>query len=146
MVWSVISLEDELETPVTWSESTCSLARRRVIWRCKLTEHRGHKILKCPPVQLWHLTNGIMRPVLLLRHLHFVEMECIHLAVLEMQQIIIGEKHSFSDKNKFLSLKNITLLPNQYQGREKTFNTDKIFFWIWNRAHSGSTSHHYRRL
>lgn len=27
-----------------------------------------------------------------------------------------------------LSLKNIKLLPNQYQGRERTFNTDNIFF------------------
>lgn len=26
-----------------------------------------------------------------------------------------------------MSLKNIKLLPNQYQGREKTFNTDNIF-------------------
>lgn len=61
-----------------------------------------------------------MRPVLFTRHLHFVEMECIHLTVLEMQQIIIGGKTN-------LSLKNIKLLPNQYQGREKTFNTDNIF-------------------
>lgn len=59
-----------------------------------------------------------MRPVLLLRHLHFVEMECIHLAVLEMQQIIIGEKHSFSDKNKFKSKKyNVASKPISRQGK-----------------------------